>query len=316
MNITILDGYALNPGDLHWKPLEALGEVTVYPTTAPEQVVERCQGADAVFTNKVAFTAEKLEQLPHLKYIGIMATGYDQIDLPATKKQGITVTNVAGYSTVAVAQHTFALLLELTNHVGIHASSVAMGEWNEENGWCYWKKPITEVYEKTFGIIGMGEIGQQVARIATAMGMNVVFYNRSEKPQALGRQVDLEELLEVSDIVSLHIPHTPETTHLINAAALHRMKPTAFLVNTARGQLIEDQALAEALKEGRIAGAGLDVLSQEPPESNNPLIVAPNCIITPHNAWGSWASRERLLHEVASNLRSFIHGEKRNVVSG
>lgn len=315
MKIVILDGNAVNPGDLHWKPLEQLGEVTVYPVTPKELVVERCQDAEAVFTNKVVFSASILEQLPNLKYIGIMATGYDTIDLEMARKQQITVTNVAGYSTVAVAQHTFALLLELTNQVGLHSRSVANGEWNQENGWSYWKKPIVEVYEKKLGIIGMGQIGQQVGAIARAMGMEVVFYNRSPKPDMAGTQLELDDLLRISDFVTLHCPHTPETTHIINAESLKKMKETSFLINTGRGQLVDEGALAEALMENRIAGAALDVMSEEPPKADNPLFGIESCIITPHNAWGSWDSRERLVYEVAANLEAFLHGKKRNVVS-
>lgn len=315
MKLGILDGYALNPGDLNWKPLEDLGELSVYEATSTEELIARIQGFEAVFTNKVAFPAEVLQQAPKLRYIGVMATGYDKIDIKAAKEQGITVTNVAGYGTAAVAQHTFALLLELANQVGMHSESVAAGEWDEQAGWCYWKKPIIELEQQVLGIIGMGDIGQKVAQISQAFGMNILYHTPNPKPNMIGEAVSLERLLQESDVVSLHCPLRLATEGLINESRLQMMKPTALLLNTGRGQLIEENALADALARGVIGGAGLDVLSQEPPPSDHPLIQAPNCLITPHNAWASKASRVRLLEEVALNLQAFIKGEARNVLT-
>ena len=315
MNIAILDGEALNPGDFSWAPLENLGELTVYDRTPADLVIERAQSCEAVFTNKVAFDADLLEQLPQLRYIGVMATGYDKIAIEAAKEKGIVVTNVAGYGSVAVAQHTFALLLELTNRVGLHSTSVAKGDWDESRGWCYWKKPIQELHEQTFGIIGMGDIGQKVSQIAQAFGMRVIYHTRRPASKMFGEDVTLDEVFSQSDILSLHCPLNPDTECLVNQERLSSMKEHALLLNTARGQLIDEQALAEALELGIIAGAGLDVLSQEPPPSTNPLLQAPNCLITPHNAWGSFAARQRLLNEVALNFKAFLDGEERNKVN-
>ncbi|MFP4434637.1 MAG: D-2-hydroxyacid dehydrogenase [Phycisphaerae bacterium] len=317
MNIVVLDGHAANPGDLSWEALEAMGEVTVYPRTGPDEVVERAAGAQAVLTNKTLLPADVLEQLPGLTYIGVLATGTNVVDIDAARKRGIHVTNVPGYSTPSVAQAVFALLLELTNHVGHHARTVREGRWTACEDFAYWDLPIRELAGLTFGIVGYGAIGRRVAAIAAAFGMDVIAHTRSPIPNGeVARPVDhLQTLLAESDVVSLHCPLTPETAELINAERLATMKPTAILINTGRGDLVNEQALADALNEGRIAGAGLDVLSSEPPSADNPLLTAKNCIVTPHHAWASEASRRRLLGEAAANLRAFVDGNQRNVIA-
>jgi glycerate dehydrogenase len=316
MKIVVLDGHAANPGDLGWDALEALGEVTVYPRTAPDEVVERAAGAQAALTNKTLLPADVLGQLPELQYIGVLATGTNVVDLDAAGQRGIRVTNVPGYSTPSVAQAVFALLLELTNHVGHHARTVREGRWTASEDFAYWDIPIRELAGQTMGIVGYGTIGKRVAAIAAALGMDVIAHTRSPIPEGqLARPVDLETLLAESDVVSLHCPLTPETTELINAERLARMKPSAILINTGRGGLVDEQALAKALNAGRLAGAGLDVLSSEPPSADNPLLCAENCVITPHQAWASEASRRRLLDEAAANLRAFTEGAERNVVA-
>jgi len=317
MKIVILDGYTLNPGDLNWESLQSLGDVTVYDRSAPDQIVERAAKAEIVLVNKVVLSDAHLEQLPDLKYIGVMATGYNNVNVGAAKKQNIVVTNVKAYGPASVAQHTFGLLLALTNHLELHSQSVRNGDWAASQDFCYWKTPLIELAGKTLGLVGLGDIGSKVADIAKAMGMNVIAYRKNPgKSEDNGiTMVTLDALFEDSDVISLHCPLTEETRELINTTRLGQMKSSAFLLNTGRGPLINEQDLAGALQKGTIAGAGLDVLSTEPPAADNPLLSAPNCIITPHIAWASFEARKRLLQMVADNISAFINGNPTNVVS-
>ena len=317
MKIVILDGYTLNPGDLSWESLQSLGDVTVYDRSAPDQIVERAANAEIVLVNKVVLSDAHLEQLPDLKYVGVMATGYNNVDVSAAKKQNIIVTNVKAYGPASVAQHTFGLLLALTNHLELHSQSVRNGDWAASQDFCYWKTPLIELAGKTLGLVGLGDIGSKVADIAKAMGMNVIAYRKNPgKSENNGiTMVSLDALFEASDVISLHCPLTEETRELINTTRLGQMKSSAFLLNTGRGPLINEQDLANALQNGTIAGAGLDVLSTEPPAADNPLLSAPNCIITPHIAWASFEARKRLLQMVADNIAAFINGNPANVVS-
>ena len=315
MNIVILDAYAANPGDLSWEKIAALGRLTVYDRTAPDQVVERAAGMNAVLTNKAVLDADALKQLPDLQYIGIIATGYNTVDVAEAARRGIPVCNAPGYGRDSVAQHVFALLLELSNQTGLHARSTAAGEWSHNPDWTYRKAPMTELAGKTLGIVGLGEIGSQVARIGQAFGMRVLGNNRSERQMPGVTMAGVAQLFAESDVVSLNCPLTDDNREFVNSALLRSMKSTAFLINTARGPLIDEAALAQALDAGWLAGAGLDVLSQEPPPINHPLFQAKNCIITPHNAWGTRESRERLIGIVAENLRAFIAGRPVHVVN-
>ncbi|GHB54208.1 D-2-hydroxyacid dehydrogenase [Persicitalea jodogahamensis] len=316
MNITYLDGHTLNPGDLSWGPLEELGNFTVYERTDSEDIVDRASDADIILSNKVVLSADILAQLPKLRYIGVTATGYNNVDLAAARKQGIVVTNVAGYSTSAVAQHTFSLLLGLTNHTELHSQSVRAGDWTNAADWCYWKTPLVEIAGKTIGLIGLGDIGTQVARIALAFGMRVLAHRKSKASAGVGIElVELDELFRESDVVSLHCPLTDDTSGIINAGSLAKMKPSAYLINTGRGGLINEQDLADALNADRIAGAAVDVLSTEPPKADNPLLTAKNCLITPHVAWAFFESRQRLMQMVADNIIAFQKGQPTNVVS-
>lgn len=316
MNIVYLDGYTLNPGDLSWAPLEKLGNFTVYDRTEPEAVVERAAEADVVLTNKVVLDAPLLAQLPRLRYVGVTATGYNIIDMEAARAQGITVTNVRGYSTPAVAQHTFALLLALTSHAELHSTSARAGDWTQATDWCYWKTPLVEISGKTLGLIGLGDIGTQVARIALAFGMRVLAHRKSKTSAGEGIElVEVDRLFEESDVVSLHCPLTAETHGIINAASLAKMKPSAYLINTGRGGLINEPDLAGALNRGHLAGAAVDVLSTEPPQADNPLLSARNCLVTPHIAWAMHESRERLMQLTAENIAAFQSGAPIHVVS-
>lgn len=319
MKIVVLDGYAANPGDLSWSGLAALGELTVHDRTPPPLILERAQGAEILFTNKTPLRADTLASLPLARFIGVLATGYDVVDAAAARGQGITVCNVPDYSTPSVTQAVFALLLELTNHVGDHAHSVQNGEWCRCPDFSYWRHPLTELHGLTLGLVGLGRIGRSVAQVARALGMRVQACKKNP-----GREnstlpevtlLDLETLLRTSDVVSLHCPLTKETRGLINAQRLAWMKPTAFLINTARGALIVESDLAAALHQGHLAGAALDVLSQEPPPPDHPLLHAPRCLITPHHAWASRAARERLLNISVQNLRAFLSGCPQNVVN-
>ncbi len=308
MKIVVLDGYCLNPGDLSWRGLEALGEVTVYDRTPESLLLERARGADAVLTNKTPLGRETLAALPGLRYLGVLATGYNVVDAAAARERGIVVTNVPAYGTASVAQLTIALLLELCHHVGAHGESVRRGEWTASQDWSYWKTPQVELAGKTFGCVGLGRIGRQTARIAEALGMRVVDHSRS---QGIG----LEALLEQSDVVSLHCPLFPETRGLLGASELERMKPSAFLLNTSRGPLVVEQELADALNAGMIAGAGVDVLSVEPPTEGSPLFSARNCLVTPHIAWATREARGRLMEIATKNVSAFAAGAPENVVN-
>jgi len=312
MNIVVLDGYTLNPGDLSWDGLTALGHATIYDRTPPEFIVERAAEADIVLTNKTPMTASTLERLPKLRYIGVLATGYNIVDTDAARLRDIPVTNVPTYGTRSVAQFVFAMLLELCHHIGRHDAAVKAGEWTSSADFCFTKSPLVELSGKTIGLIGLGKIGAQTARIARAMDMRVVAVGsgrRAPAPVEGVEWVGLEELLRQSDIVSLHCPLTPETAGMISKKRLAWMKPSAFLINTSRGPLIVEQDLADALNEGRIAGAALDVLSVEPPRADNPLLSAANCIITPHIAWATKEARARLMETAVDNVRSFIGGQ-------
>jgi glycerate dehydrogenase len=308
MKITVLDGYCLNTGDLSWDPLRAFGEVEVFDRTPADQVVERAAGSAVVLTNKTPMPAAVLDQLPDLQYIGVLATGYNVVDIEAARCKGIVVSNVPTYGTASVAQFVFALLLELCHHVQIHADAVRAGEWTSSPDWCFSKSPLTELEGKNMGIAGYGRIGRQTARIAEAFGMRVLWW---DKPPGL---YSLDELLQQSDVISLHVPLSAETREMINARTLALMKPTAILINTSRGPLIHEGDLAEALNSGRISGAGLDVLSTEPPPAENPLLGARNCLITPHIAWATTEARNRLMSAVIENVGAFLNGHPQNVV--
>lgn len=310
MDIVVLDGYTLNPGDLSWSPLEALGNVTVYDRTPPEKTVERIGEAEIVLTNKVVIDRDTVSRCPRLSYVGVLATGYNVVDVEACRERGIVVTNVPAYSTPSVAQLAFALLLELTHHVGLHSEGVRAGKWSRCQDFCYWDTPLIELSGQTMGVIGAGRIGSEVLRIAEAFGMRTQFHDPSRSGS-----VDLDSLLRTSDVVSLHCPLTETNKGLIDKGALSIMKTSAFLLNTSRGPLVVDQDLADALNEGQIAGAGIDVLSVEPPYPDNPLLSARNCVITPHIAWASRSARQRLMDKAVSNVASFIQGSPQNVIS-
>lgn len=317
MKIVVLDGYTLNPGDLSWQGLMDLGEVEVFERTSPQDVVERAKDAKIVLTNKTVITGEAIMQLPLLRYIGVLATGYNVVDTETAREQKVKVTNIPDYSTPSVAQLTFSLLLELTFHVGHHAQTTREGRWNASPDFCYWDKPLVELAGLTIGIVGYGRIGQAVARIAQAFGMKVIAYSRSRTgTEADGVNfVSLEAIFLLSDVVTLHCPLTPETRHFINRDRLALMKPTAYLLNTGRGPLIDEAALADALNAEKLAGAGLDVLSVEPPKEANPLLSAKNCLVTPHIAWATKASRARLMEIAVNNVKAFLAGKPVNVVN-
>lgn len=317
MNIVVLDGYTLNPGDLSWEGLKKLGDVTVFDRTSPDEIRERTLYADIIFTNKTPLRADLLNDLPRLKFIGVLATGYNIVDTAVAQKNGITVSNVPGYGTPSVVQLTFALLLELTLHVQRHSDTVMEGKWARSADFCYWDFPLIELAGKTMGIVGFGSIGEKVADVATAFGMNLIGSKRNQTDQSHRsnfRWADIPELLAQSDVVSIHTPLTPETQGLINKDSLARMKTSAFLLNTSRGPLIVDQDLADALNSGVIAGAGIDVLSTEPPATDNPLFSAKNCLITPHIAWATKEARSRLMDISVENLAQFLNGTPIHVV--
>ncbi len=316
--IVVLDGYTLNPGDLTWKNLKALGQCTVYDRTEPKEVLSRVKDAEIVLTNKTVLSSDVIKKLPKLKYIGVLATGYNVVDIEAARDRGIPVTNIPAYSTRSVAQMVFAHLLNLAQHVGHHAETVRSGRWTFNPDFCYWDMPLIELAGLTMGIIGFGRIGQATAKLALAFGMKVIAYDivtPSSIPEGC-QFVELDDIFRFSDVISLHCPLRPQTKNIINKEHLELMKKTAFLVNTSRGPLVDEQALAEALNNERIAGAGLDVLSLEPPEKNNPLLKAKNCFITPHIAWATRAARERLLKIAVDNVASFLEGKPQNVVNG
>jgi glycerate dehydrogenase len=317
MTITVLDGYTLNPGDLSWDSLRQLGDCSIYDRTPPGEIVSRAAHAEIVLTNKTPLSRATLEDLPRLKYIGVLATGYNIVDVDAAKERGIMVTNVPGYAAASVAQTMFAHLLNLAQGLGKHTRSVREGGWSASKDFSYWDTPLVELAGLTMGIIGYGQIGRATAQLAHAFGMEVIVVGRPGRVIRPGdgiRAVELDELFRLSDVVSLHCPLTPETKGLVNDYRLSLMKPTAFLINTGRGPLVDEAALARALNEGRLAGAGLDVLSVEPPLPDNPLVQAKNCSITPHFGWATRAARIRLLGAVVSNLRSYLDGSPTNCV--
>lgn len=316
MKAVLLDIYTLNPGDLSWESIKQLGDITFYDRTSPDQLIERCKDAEAVFTNKVIFDKEVIAQLPKLKYIGVIATGYNVVDLQYAKEQGIVVTNIPAYSTASVAQMVFSQILNFAQNISTHASSVAKGEWAESIDFSYRLTPQIELAGKTLGIIGFGKIGQAVAQLGLAFGMTIIYQNRSTKTVDMdATQVDLDTVLAQSDFLSINCPLTDDNQGFINSQTLQQMKPTAFLINTGRGPLINEQDLANALNQGIIAGAGLDVLSVEPATSNNPLAKAKNCYVTPHIAWATHEARTRCLDIAVNNLKAFINGTPINVVN-
>lgn len=316
MKIVILDAYAANPGDLSWDEFAALGELTVYDRTAQEDAAARIGDAEAVFINKVRLTDDIFAACPNLKLVSILATGYNIVDLAAAKRRGITVCNVPGYSTRAVVQMTFALLLEICQQVGLHSGAVHMGRWQTCPDFCFWDRPLIELDGKTMGIVGYGAIGSAVGTVAQALGMKLLVTARHEKPVPEGaRFVSLPELLAQSDVVSLHCPQTAENARMIDAGALAQMKDGAILLNTARGGLLDEQAVADALRSGKLLAAGMDVVSAEPIRADNPLLTAPNCFLTPHIAWAPLETRRRLQAISAENLRAFLAGKPQNVVN-
>ena len=318
MKIVVLDGYTLNPGDLSWDALKALGDVEIYERSNPAEVLERATGADILLTNKTPLGKDILEQLPVVKFISLLATGYNVVDVQFAKQKGIVVSNVPGYGTASVVQMTFALLLEFCLHVQRHSDAVAAGRWSSSKDFCFWDYPLVELQDKTLGIIGFGDIGKKVADVASAFGMQIVANSRTQSDQGHRKNfkwVTLDELLRQADVVSIHSPLTPETTGLINKQTLQLMKPSAFLINTSRGPIIVDQDLADALNNSTIAGAGIDVLSAEPPTADNPLLKAKNCIITPHISWATKEARARLLDIAVNNVKAFLEGKAVNVVN-
>lgn len=311
MKICILDGYSLNPGDLDWSPVERLGDVTLFDRTPADKIVERAADADIVLTNKVPFSADTLRQLPRLRFICVLATGYNIIDTEAAARQGVVVANIPAYSTMSVAQMAFAHILNITNHVASYAREVADGKWTNCPDFCFWDSALTELAGKTMGIVGLGNTGMATARIAVAMGMKVVAMT-SKSADTLPEGITpapLDDVLASADVVSLHCPLTPSTRHLINAASIAKMKPSTILINTGRGPLVDEQAVADALNGGRLAAFGADVLSQEPPRGDNPLLSARNCFLTPHIAWATIEARTRLMSTATENVRQFIAGE-------
>ncbi len=318
MKIVVLDGYGMNPGDLSWNKLEELGEVTVYDRTAPTEVINRSTGADILLTNKVVIDRPVIEKLPDLKYIGVLATGYNVVDIVAAREKGIIVTNIPSYSTASVAQMVFALLLAITNNVEHYTADNRAGRWSRNADFCYWDAPLTELAGKRFGIVGFGHIGSKVAGIALALGMKVMVLSSKSAhalPAGVEKAENLNQLLRESDVLSLHCPLTDSTKHLINADTLAKMKPSAILINTGRGPLIDENAVADALNKGKLRGAGVDVMSCEPPTIDNPLLYARNCYTTPHLGWATFEARQRLMDITVANVANFIEGTPTNVVS-
>lgn len=318
MTIVVLDGYVANPGDLSWDGLKELGVLTVYERTSPDEVLERAQGAQVITTNKVLITAELMDQLPELQYIGVLATGYNVVDIPAARKRGIVVTNIPAYSTMSVAQLVMAHLLNITNQVALHSQAVTEGKWQTCMDFSFTLTPQIELDGKIFGIVGLGNTGTAAARIAQSFGMRVLAYSSKSAATLAALGIDkadsYEQLFRESDVLSLHCPLTEETHHLVNAERLSWMKPTSILINTGRGPLIDEISLADALNQGRIMGAGVDVLQEEPPRKGSPLIGARNCFITPHIAWATQAARSRLIKIAVANVKAFIKGKPQNVV--
>jgi len=316
MEIVIIDGHTLNPGDLDWSALSTYGNVTVYDRSTYEEARDRLKNADIAVINKVRLDREMIDALPRLKYVAVTATGYNNLDVAYLKARNIPASNVTGYGAHAVAQHTFALLLELCNRTAYHQQKTIEGAWAQTNDFCYWSQPMTELYGLKMGIVGWGSIGSQVGRIAHAMDMEVLLYSPSEKNISWATQVrHTDEIFSTCDVISLHCTLTPETDRLINAQTLKLFKPGSFLINTSRGGLIDEPALIAALDRGQLAGAGLDVLSVEPPKQGNPLIHHPKCIVTPHNAWAPIATRQRLINMTVENIASFLQGTPKNLVT-
>ena len=317
MKIVVLDGYCLNPGDLSWEDMATLGDLQVYDRTSPKDLIGRAQGAEVLITNKTLITGNDIEALPQLKYIGVLATGYNVVDIESAKKKGIVVTNIPAYSTNSVAQMVFAHILNITQHVGHYACMNRQGKWSDNADFCYWDTELIELNDKWMGIVGFGNIGQATARIALSFGMKVgVFTSKgqSELPEGIVK-MSLDELFKTCDVVSLHCPLTSSTQEMVNAERLNLMKPNAILINTGRGPLINEHDLADALNEGKIMAAGLDVLSSEPPLSTNPLLSARNCFITPHIAWATKEARIRLMKIAVNNLKEFKNGNVINNVA-
>ncbi len=316
MKVIILDGHTLNPGDLSWEAIELLGDVTVYPRTAPCDVVDRCKGAEIVLTNKVVISSEVMDELPQLKYIGVLATGYNVVDITAAKERGIIVTNIPAYSTDSVVQMTFAHILNITNRVGHYAHENSKGKWSRCEDFCYQDTPLNELAGKTLGIVGLGNIGMKVAQIAKLFGMDVFAFtskNSADLPDGI-QKTTMAGLLAVSDIQTLHCPLNDKTKHLINEDTLKQMKTGAILINTGRGPLVDEQAVSAALHSGHLGGYGADVMTTEPPTADNPLLSAPNAFITPHIAWATLEARTRLMQMAAENIAAFIEGKPQNVV--
>ena len=319
MRITVLDGYTSNPGDLSWDAFEELGEITVHERTTPEEVVSRCLGCEVVFTNKVVMDAGIIDQLPDLKYIGVLATGTNVIDLEHAEKKGVCVTNIPGYGTDSVVQHILAFILHFSSKVSIHDEAVHQGDWVNSKDFCFTLGTLNELSGSTLGIIGLGTIGRKLAMVADAMGMKIIAAHQSSMDRLeLPFEVEwlpVDEVFARSDFLSLNCPLTADTENLVNAERLQKMKSSAVLINTGRGPLVDEQALADGLNEGTIAGAGLDVLSTEPPATDNPLLTAKNCVITPHVAWASLQARKRLLVIAAENLSAYLRAESKNRVN-
>lgn len=318
MKIVVLDSYALNPGDLSWEWLEKLGECKIYHRTPKDKVLERCRGADIILTNKTPLTAETLSLLPDLKYIALLSTGYNIVDCDYAKSRNIPVSNIPAYSTDAVSQLTFSLILEITNAVEIHSESVKNGDWTNCPDFCYWKTPLTELRGKTLGIVGFGQIGQAVADIAEAFKMNVIAVSGHETDQSHRknfRWADIDTLAKESDIISFHCPLTEKTAGLVNKSFIDKCKDGAIIINTSRGPVVNDRDLADALNSGKLRGAGLDVLTVEPPTADNPLLTAKNCFITPHIAWAGFETRERLMNILQENVTAYLNGNTQNVVN-
>jgi len=316
--IVVIDGFTLNPGDNPWTPLEQLGNVKVYDRTQPEEVATLAQAAEVLIANKCSVSADAIERLSALKFIAVTATGYNIVDVAAARRRGIPVSNVPEYGTRTVAQFTWALILELCHHVGTHADSVAAGDWSKSPNFAYWLTPQVELDGKLLGLVGFGRIARQVAAIGRAFGMRILASGRPGRPAPSGEQVEwlaTEEVFARADVVSLHCPLTHETDRMVNAELLRRMQPSAFLINTSRGGLVNEQDLTDALRAGRPAGAAVDVVSQEPIRADNPLLSAPNCLITPHMAWTSLAARQRLMDVTAQNVAAFLNGQPINVVN-
>lgn len=315
MKIVVIDSHTLNPGDLSWNELEKFGDVTLYDRTQSDEIINRCKHAETILTNKVPVSAATIESAKNLKLICVTATGFNIVDIEAAAKRNITVCNVPDYGTSSVAQHTFALILELANLVGLNSSLVSQGEWERSPDFCFSKGRITELQRKTIGIIGLGKIGTQVARLAAAFEMRVIYYSQNKKENSIATYADLSEVFSQSDILSLHCPLTRDNNQFVNRRLLSKMKPSAWLINTSRGQLINEKDLADALNTDQLGAAAVDVLSVEPPPATNPLLQAKNCIITPHTAWMSLEARERILRVTLENIDGYIKGQPQNLVT-